>query len=60
MKPGVAHLPPGMDLSVMTVAAQASAENPAAMLATVIVGVSVATAIFGWMMWRGWKSAECA
>ena len=30
------------------------------MLATVIIGVSVATAILGWMMWRGWRSAERA
>jgi len=30
------------------------------MLATVIIGVSVATAILGWMMWREWKSAERA
>ena len=30
------------------------------MLATVIVAVSVTTAILGWMMWRGWKSAERA
>jgi 4-amino-4-deoxy-L-arabinose transferase-like glycosyltransferase len=30
------------------------------MLATVIVGVSLATVILGWMMWRGWKSAESA
>ena len=44
----------------MTVAAQVSAENPAVMLATVIIGVSVATAILGWMIWRGWKSAERA
>ena len=30
------------------------------MLASVILGVSVMTAILGWMMWRGWKSAERA
>jgi 4-amino-4-deoxy-L-arabinose transferase-like glycosyltransferase len=30
------------------------------MLATVIIGVTIATAILGWMMWRGWKSAERA
>ena len=30
------------------------------MLVTVILGVSVATAILGWLSWRGWKSAERA
>lgn len=30
------------------------------MLAIVIAGVSITTAILGWMMWRGWKSAERA
>ncbi len=30
------------------------------MLVTVIIGVSVTTAVFGWMMWRGWKSVERA
>ena len=30
------------------------------MLVAVIMGVVVANAILGWMMWRGWKSSECA
>jgi hypothetical protein len=30
------------------------------MLATVIIGVSVTTAILGWVIWREWKSAERA
>lgn len=44
----------------MIVASQVGSDSPLALLATVIVGVSVTTAILGWMMWRGWKSAERA
>lgn len=44
----------------MTVPSQVGSDSPLALLATVIVGVSVATAILGWMMWHAWKSAERA
>lgn len=44
----------------LTVGSQVGAESPAVMVVTIIVGVSVTTAILGWIMWRAWKSAERA
>lgn len=42
----------------MSLGSPPGAESLVVMLVTVIVGVSLTTAIFGWMMWRAWKSAE--
>jgi hypothetical protein len=40
--------------------ASSGAENPVVMLVTVIVGVSLTSAVLAWTMWRTWKSAERA
>ena len=41
-------------------ASQAGADSPEAMPAAVIIGVSVTTAIFVWILWQGWKETEHA
>jgi hypothetical protein len=41
-------------------ALQPGADSPATTLAAVIIGVSVTTVIFVWIIWRGWKSTERA
>ncbi len=51
---------PNMAEIGLIVAAQVGAETPTATLAQVIIGVSTATAILGWLLWRRWKSAERA
>jgi len=47
----------GVDLAAVL---QAGTDSPAVTLVAVIIGVSVTTAIFGWMMWHAWNSVERA
>ena len=44
----------------MGVGPPSGAETPVVMLMTAIVGVSLTSALFAWIMWRTWKSAERA